>query len=62
MAKRNLYGHLNMTMPEDLKLRLGQIACERDMSMSALARLLIREEIVRYETEKASESRNGGNS
>ena len=49
-----------MTIPEDVKLRIGQIACERDMSTSALCRLLIREEINRYERQKASESRNGG--
>lgn len=58
MANRNLYGHLNMTIPDELKLRFGQIACERDMSTSALARLLIREEIERYEREKASKSGN----
>lgn len=62
MANRNLYGHLNMTIPEDVKLRIGQIACERDMSTSALCRLLIREEIDRYERQKASESGYGGNS
>ena len=52
MASRNLYGHLNMTIPEDLKLRIGKIACERDMSISALCRLLIREEVDRYERER----------
>lgn len=62
MAKRNLYGHLNMTIPEDVKLRIGQIACERDMSMSALCRLLIREEIDRYEREKACQSGDRRNS
>lgn len=56
MARRDLRGHLNMTIPEELKIRFGQIACERDMSTSALCRLLIREEIDRYERQKASES------
>lgn len=51
-----------MTIPEDLRLRFGQIAMERDMSMSALCRLLIREEIDRYEREKACKSGNRGNS
>ena len=62
MVKRNLSGHLNMTIPEDLRLRFGQIAMERDMSMSAYCRLLIREEIDRYEREKACKSRYRGNS
>ncbi len=61
MARRNLCGHLNMTIPEDIKLRIGQIACERDMSTSALCRLLIREEIDRYERQKACEPGNRGN-
>ena len=61
MAERNLRGHLNMTIPEDLKLRFGQIACERDMSTSALCRLLIREEIDRYEREKACKPGNRRN-
>lgn len=62
MANRDIRGHLNMTIPEDLKLRFGQIACERDMSISALARLLIREEIDRYERQKACEPGNRGSS
>ena len=62
MAKRNLYGHLNMTIPEDIKLRIAQIAFERDMSTSALCRLLIREEIDRYERQKACKPGNRRNS
>lgn len=62
MVNRNLSGHLNMTIPEDLRLRFGQIAMERDMSMSALCRLLIREEIDRYERQKACQSGNRRNS
>ena len=59
VANRNLYDHLNMTIPAELKLRIGQIANERDMSISALCRLLIREEIVRYETDR--QNRESGN-
>lgn len=61
MAERDLRGHLNITISEDIKLRIGQIACERDMSTSALCRLLIREEIDRYERQKACESGNRRN-
>lgn len=54
MVKRNLSGWLNIKIPEPDKEILGKMSVERDMSMSAICRLLIHEEVVRYEQTKKS--------
>lgn len=57
MVKRNLSGWLNIKIPESDKEILGKISVERDMSMSAICRQLIHEEVVRYEQKNQSYSR-----
>lgn len=52
MVKRDLSGWLNIKIPEPDKEILGKISVERDMSMSAVCRQLIHEEVVRYEQSK----------
>ena len=58
MAKSNTRkcstGHMTISLPYELQLEIGRVACEQDMSVSALCRLLFREEIKRYEQNKTS--------
>mgnify|MGYP002672735098 CR=1 FL=1 len=47
-------GHMTISLPNELQLEICRVACEQDMSVSALCRLLFREEIERYEQNKAA--------
>ena len=47
-------GHMTISLPYELQLEIGRVACEQDMSVAALCRLLFREEIERYEQNKTS--------
>lgn len=53
MDKRLICTHLSLSITDDLKEKIGSIAYEYDMSVSAYCRQLIRKEVERYEkTEK----------
>lgn len=58
MAKANIRkcstGHMTISLPYELQAEIGRVAYEQDMSVSALCRLLFREEIERYEQNKTS--------
>ena len=45
---------MTISLPYELQMEIGRVACEQDMSVSALCRLLFREEIERYEKSKSS--------
>ena len=45
---------MTISLPYELQLEIGRVACEQDMSVSALCRLLFREEIERYEQNKTA--------
>lgn len=45
---------MTISLPYELQVEIGRVACEQDMSVSALCRLLFREEIERYEQNKTS--------
>jgi hypothetical protein len=49
---------MTISLPDDLRIAIGRVAMERDMSTSALCRLLFREEIERHERTK-SDSKSG---
>lgn len=54
---------MTISLPQDLRLAIGRVAMERDMSTSALCRLLFREELERHEQSKTdNQSGNGRNS
>lgn len=48
MAKRNCEGWLNLKLSQEDKDMLGRMSAERDMSMSAICRQLIKKEIKEY--------------
>lgn len=58
MVKSNIRkcstGHMTISLPYELQTEIGRVAYEQDMSVSALCRLLFREEIERYEQNKTS--------
>ena len=60
-TRRCSTGHMTISLPSELQLEIGRVACEQDMSVSALCRLLFREEIARYERQKDSEPGNRRN-
>lgn len=45
---------MTISLPYELQAEIGRVAYEQDMSVSALCRLLFREEIKRYEQNKTS--------
>lgn len=45
---------MTISLPYELQTEIGRVAYEQDMSVSALCRLLFREEIERYEQNKTS--------
>lgn len=45
---------MTISLPYELQMEIGRVACEQDMSVSALCRLLFREEIERYEQNKSA--------
>lgn len=58
MVKSNIRkcssGHITISLPYELQAEIGRVAYEQDMSVSALCRLLFREEIERHEQNKSS--------
>ena len=54
MGARNCEGWLNIKISQDDKDMLGRMSVERDMSMSAICRQLIKREIEEYVKTKES--------
>lgn len=54
MGKRNCEGWLNLKLSQEDKDMLGRMSVERDMSMSAICRQLIKKEIADYVKAKES--------
>lgn len=54
MGKRNCEGWLNLKLSQEDKDMLGRMSVERDMSMSAICRQLIKKEIADYVKAKDS--------
>lgn len=54
MGARNCEGWLNIKISQDDKDMLGRMSVERDMSMSAICRQLIKREIEEYVKRKES--------
>lgn len=54
MGKRNCEGWLTLKLSQEDKDMLGRMSVERDMSMSAICRQLIKKEIADYVKAKES--------
>lgn len=52
MDKRLICTHLSLSMNDELKAKICNIAYKHDMSVSAYCRKLIRKEVERYENSK----------
>ena len=57
MAKADCASWLNLKISSHDKEVLGKMSVERDMSMSAICRQLIREEVERYEQSRKTDCR-----
>lgn len=55
MAKEDCASWLNLKISPHDKEVLGKMSVERDMSMSAICRQLIREEVERYEQSRKTD-------